>query len=106
MDIAIASLLNDAAAHPGLTGAIAGLTFLAVGVWWVLWSLIDRVAELEGRHDGLAHHVADLDGEHYYEQKDQWDAIVDTRRKVAQLGRRVRRMRDAKGRFMRAHKAA
>ena len=97
MDIAIANLMSDAAAHPGLTGAIAGLTFLAVGVWWVLWSLVDRVAELEGRHNDLAQGVSVL-------EEAGISAIIDTRKKVAQLSRRVKRLRDEKGRFVKKPK--
>ena len=104
--VAIAKLFAEAADHPGLTGAIVGLTFLAIGVWWLVWNLVNRVAELEGRHSGLAEDVADLDSEYFDQRTAQWAAIRNTRKKVAQVSRRVKRLRDEKGRFIKAHKAA
>lgn len=102
--VAIADLLDLAAANPEIALAVAGVVVLLGGIAVIILSLSSRVAELEGRHNGLAEDVADIDSEYFDQQTAQWAAIRDTRKKVAQLGRRVKRLRDEKGRFVKKPK--
>lgn len=95
--VAIADLLDLAAANPEIALAVAGAVVLFGGIAVIILSLSSRVAELEADHARLDRWVDEVADAHAL-------AIVDTRKKVAQLGRRVKRLRDEKGRFVKKPK--
>lgn len=95
--VAIADLLEAAAANPEIASALVGLAILGFGTMAVVWSLIGRVGsleqELDNRTELLGHAVMG-----------SYEEIARTRNSLAQVAKQVKRLRDEKGRFVKKPK--
>lgn len=82
-------------AQPVVFSCLAALATLVAGLFVATWGLIGRAERLEDRADLMALFSLQL-----MERQDS------TRKSVAKVAKEVRRLRDEKGRFVKAHKAA
>ena len=95
--VAIADLLEAAAANPEIAAAVIGLAILGFGTMAVVWSLIGRCERLEQELDAR---TVFLGREIYATQV----VLGQTRATTAKLAGRVKRLRDERGRFVKKPK--
>jgi hypothetical protein len=95
--VAIADLLDLAAANPEIALAVAGVAVLFGGIAVIILSLSSRVGsleqELDNRTELLGHAVMG-----------SYEEIARTRNSLAQVAKQVKRLRDEKGRFVKKPK--
>ena len=93
--VAIADLLEFASANPEVASALVGLAVLGFGTMAVVWSLIGRVGSLERDLDDRTTMLGDAVLGSYRE-------INRTRDSLSKVAKQVKRLRDEKGRFVKA----